>query len=201
MNSTPAADAATLGDVREFYDRYYGANNATLVIAGDIDIEQTRTLVERWFGEIRRGPEIPALEPKPAKLEATASLYHVDNFAKLPELRLVFPTVEQYHEEVFLPRVPQTGMEVVVDVRWAANHGSGSKSAAREPAPDLQRRSQARALGGPDSLGSPEFAATHPREILEPAVTAEQIRCHRQGIAAAIARAEQEGDQLRITQS
>jgi hypothetical protein len=109
--------------------------------------------------------------------------------------------IEQYHEEVFLPRVPETGMEVVVDVRWAANHGSGSKSAAREPAPDFQRRSQARALGGPDSLGSSEFAAAHPRQTLESAVATEQIGCHSQGIAAAISRAEQERDQLGIAQS
>jgi hypothetical protein len=108
--------------------------------------------------------------------------------------------VEQNHEEVLLSRVPQTGMEVVVDVRWAADHGSGSKPAARQPAPDLQRRSQARALGGPDSLGSPEFAAAHPRQTLESAVATEQIRRYSQGIAAAIARAEQERDQLRIAQ-
>jgi hypothetical protein len=109
--------------------------------------------------------------------------------------------VEQNHEKVLLSRIPQTGMEVVVDVRWVANHGSGSKSAAREPAPDLQRCSQARALGGPDSLGLPEFPAAHPRQALEPAVAIEQIRCHGQGTAVAIARAEQERNQLRITQS
>jgi len=101
IGSLDDLQAATLDDVREFYDRFYGANNATLVIAGDIDIDETRALVESWFGEIRRGPELPPLEPLSVKLEASTSLYHIDRFAKLPELRLVFPTVEDFHEDSY----------------------------------------------------------------------------------------------------
>ncbi len=101
IGSLEDLQAATLGDVREFYDRYYGANNATLVIAGDIDIAETKALVDKWFGEIRRGPEVEPMIPQPIKLEKTKSVYHVDNFAKLPELRLVFPTVQMLHDDVY----------------------------------------------------------------------------------------------------
>ncbi len=90
---------ATLDDVQSFYTRLYGANNATLVIAGDIDVEATRERVDYWFGEIRRGPEVNAPYPRPVFLEASRSLMHEDNFATLPELHIVFPTVEQYHED------------------------------------------------------------------------------------------------------
>ncbi|WP_223789206.1 M16 family metallopeptidase [Marinicella meishanensis] len=92
---------ATLADVREFYDRYYTPANATLVIAGDIDIEATKASVKRWFGEIKAGPAVPDMAPMPVTLRESKNLYHLDNFAQLPELRLTFPTVEQYHPDAY----------------------------------------------------------------------------------------------------
>lgn len=99
IGSLPDLQAATLDDVKEFYEEYYGAANATLVIAGDIDVEETKKLVEKWFGEIRKGPDVQPLEPMPVTLDTTKSLYFEDNFAKLPELRIVFPTVEDFHPD------------------------------------------------------------------------------------------------------
>lgn len=101
IGSLPDLQAATLEDVKEFYDMYYGASNATLVIAGDIDINETKKKVERWFGEIRKGPAVAQLKPMPVKLSQTKSLYFEDGFAKLPELRMVFPTVENYHKDSY----------------------------------------------------------------------------------------------------
>jgi len=92
---------ATLADVREFYDEYYTPGNATLVIAGDIDFATAKASVEKWFGEIPAGQQALALEPMPVSLDKTKRLYHEDNFAKLPELRLTFPTVEQYHADAY----------------------------------------------------------------------------------------------------
>ncbi len=101
IGQLPDLQAATLEDVKEFYEKFYGAGNATLVIAGDIDIEDTKKKVERWFGEIRKGPEVQPMTPKPVNLTATKKLYFEDNFAKLPELRMVFPTVEEYNKDVY----------------------------------------------------------------------------------------------------
>lgn len=92
---------ATLEDVREFYDKYYTPANATLVIAGDIDIEETKKSVKRWFGEIKAGEAVPDMDPMPVELAATKKLYHLDNFAQLPEIRMTFPTVEQYHPDAY----------------------------------------------------------------------------------------------------
>ncbi|MGK7389937.1 MAG: M16 family metallopeptidase [Candidatus Cyclobacteriaceae bacterium M2_1C_046] len=90
---------ATLEDVKEFYEQYYGPNNATLVIAGDFDKEKTQELVKKYFGEIpSRGVDTP-MDPQPVKLDSVISIYHEDNFAKLPELTMTYPTVEQYHED------------------------------------------------------------------------------------------------------
>ncbi len=101
IGSLPDLQAATLDDVKEFYNIYYGANNATLVIAGDIDIADAKQKVERWFGEIRRGPEVKPIPPMPVTLNETKSLSFEDNFARLPELRMVFPTVENYHRDSY----------------------------------------------------------------------------------------------------
>jgi zinc protease len=51
--------AARLGDVRDFFKRYYRPNNATLVIVGDFDTAAAKQLVQRQFGSFRRGPDVP----------------------------------------------------------------------------------------------------------------------------------------------
>jgi len=47
IGSLEDLDAATLEDVKEFHARWYGPNNATLVVAGDIDVEQTKAWIEK----------------------------------------------------------------------------------------------------------------------------------------------------------
>ena len=46
-------------DVRDFFARYYVPNNASLAIVGDIDIPATKALIEKYFGTIPRGPDVP----------------------------------------------------------------------------------------------------------------------------------------------
>ncbi|MEH6385953.1 MAG: pitrilysin family protein [Colwellia sp.] len=93
--------AATLDDVREFYSTFYVPSNATMVIAGDFELEETKEKVKRWFGEIKAGKAMAAMSPQPVALKETKKLYHLDNFAKLPEIRVTFPTVEQYHKDSY----------------------------------------------------------------------------------------------------
>lgn len=101
IGSLPDLQAATLADVREFYDMYYGASNATLVIAGDINIAETKEKVQRWFGEIRKGPDVKPMKPMPVTLAQTKSLSFEDGFARLPELRMVFPSVQNLHPDTY----------------------------------------------------------------------------------------------------
>jgi len=105
IGALPDLQAATLDDVKEFYHQYYGAANGSLVIAGDIDIAETKKLVKKWFGEIPSGPEVTPLNPMPVTLTETKSLSFEDNFAKLPELRMVFPTVENYNKDSYALQV------------------------------------------------------------------------------------------------
>lgn len=92
---------ATLADVKEFYRKWYVPNNATLVIAGDFDSEQAKEWIQKYFSEIPRGEEISPLPISPVEVTETKQLYYEDNFARLPELRMVWPTVEQYHPDTY----------------------------------------------------------------------------------------------------
>ena len=55
-------------DVRDFFARYYVPNNASLTIVGDIDVAATKALIEKYFGTIPRGPDVP--EPQVATTPA-----------------------------------------------------------------------------------------------------------------------------------
>src|SRR3546814_18409296 len=59
-------DAASLENVKQWFRDNYGPNNAVLVLAGDIDGAEARPLVEKYFGDIPRGPEnVPAAAAVP----------------------------------------------------------------------------------------------------------------------------------------
>jgi zinc protease len=92
---------ATVEDVKEFYSNFYGPNNATLVIAGDFDTEDTKAMVEKYFGELKRGPEVADLETQLTHLDATKRLYHEDNFARAAQLNMIWPTVEQFNPDAY----------------------------------------------------------------------------------------------------
>ena len=92
---------ATLEDVKSFYNRWYVPNNVTLTIAGDFDVKQTKAWVEKYFGEIKRGDIIPKMEKQSVTLTETKKLYFEDNFAKLPQLTLTWPSVYEYHPDSY----------------------------------------------------------------------------------------------------
>jgi zinc protease len=92
---------ATLLDVKEFYKRWYVPNNVILTIAGDIDVEQTKDWVKKYFDEIPRGEDIPEIKKQPVNLKDSKRLYYEDNFARLPRLTMAWPGVPQYHEDSY----------------------------------------------------------------------------------------------------
>jgi len=92
---------ATLNDVKTFFKKWYVPNNSTLVLSGDIDIEQATKWVHKYFDEIPKGEEIPALEKKAGNVAETKFLYYEDNFARVPQLTMAWPSVEQYHKDSY----------------------------------------------------------------------------------------------------
>ena len=65
IGSMDDLDAATLDDVRDFFSTYYVPNNAVLTLCGDFDRTEARRLIEKWFGPIPRGAEVPPLPGRP----------------------------------------------------------------------------------------------------------------------------------------
>ena len=68
-------EAATVKDATEFFNNFYRPNNAVLVIAGDIEYDRTRQMVERYFGGIPRGE--PVVLPDISEPRQTAEKFKV----------------------------------------------------------------------------------------------------------------------------
>lgn len=92
---------ATIDDVKQFHSKFYSPNNAILAISGDFELEELKAMIEKYFGEIPAGQEVEKREPMPVTLESTKRLYHEDNFARVPRLTMVFPTVERYNPDSY----------------------------------------------------------------------------------------------------
>ena len=101
IGSLEDLQSATLQDVKEFFKRWYVPNNVTLVVSGDFDEVKTRALVEKYFDEIPAGEVIETLELQSGRIDEIVKLYHEDNFARLPELTMAWPTVELYHPDAY----------------------------------------------------------------------------------------------------
>src|SRR5277367_5226565 len=85
IGSMKDLDAASLADVQEWFKTYYGPNNVTVVIAGDITPEVARQKVEKYYGGIPPGPPIAKHEAWVAKRAGT----HRDSVQdRVPQARL-----------------------------------------------------------------------------------------------------------------
>lgn len=94
-------DAATEEDFKDFFDTFYVPNNATLSIAGDIEIEETKRLVEMYFGEIPRGTkEIPRPEIVAPDLGGDVREEVFDN-VQLPGVFQAYQMAEQGSDDYY----------------------------------------------------------------------------------------------------
>ncbi len=91
-------DRADLDDLKRFFLRWYGPNNAVLTIGGDIDREETLEMVKKYFGSIPRGPEVEAPQKLPVSLDADRYISLEDN-VQLPLIYMAWPTVSANHPD------------------------------------------------------------------------------------------------------
>lgn len=87
-------------DLKNFFLRWYGPNNATVTIGGDVKPADVVKLVEKYFGSIPRGPEVKPVTVPAAVLTADRYVSYTDNYAKLPLFTVVYPTVPNYHPDM-----------------------------------------------------------------------------------------------------
>lgn len=105
IGSMADLDAATIEDVREFHGTYYVPGNATLVVAGDFQPEETLRWIESWFGSIPKGkPDgqaIPRNVPvEPAQTaERRTAVY--DANAPLPVVIFTYHMPEAGHPDLY----------------------------------------------------------------------------------------------------
>jgi zinc protease len=89
-----------VNDLKNFFLRWYGPNNATITIGGDLNPKQTLAWVTKYFGSIPRGPVVKnASFPAPV-LTADRYVSYIDNYAKLPLLSVTYPGVKVYDKDM-----------------------------------------------------------------------------------------------------
>ncbi|WP_318440524.1 M16 family metallopeptidase [Photobacterium leiognathi] len=84
-------DRVDVNDLKAFFLRWYGPNNATLTIGGDINKAQTLEWVNKYFGSIPRGPEVKTAPKQPVTLPSDRYITLQDNI-KQPMLMMGWPT-------------------------------------------------------------------------------------------------------------
>jgi len=89
---------ASLDDVKNFFLRWYGPNNAILTVAGDIDPKNVLALVEKYFGPFKPGPEVKKAKIPAVVLPNDKYMSYRDN-VYLPMSLRTYPTVPQYHRD------------------------------------------------------------------------------------------------------
>ena len=85
-------DDATLEEFLAFNKKFYVPNNATLVVAGDIDIESAKKLIEDYFGPIPRGKDIERSFPKEDPITETISAKGYDSNIQIPAIMAAYRT-------------------------------------------------------------------------------------------------------------
>ncbi|MBY5958857.1 insulinase family protein [Membranicola marinus] len=100
IGSMEDLNAASDEDFKNFYKKYYLPNNATLSIAGDIDIEQTKALIAKYFSDIPAGPEVtqPDIVEPPLEGPIVDTIY--DNIS-LPAMFLTYRIPAQTDPDIY----------------------------------------------------------------------------------------------------
>jgi zinc protease len=94
-------EAATLDDVRAFFNTYYAPNNAVLIVVGDTTAAEVRPLAEKHFGGIPRGMPVPPADvsepPQTAEKRATRD----DKLARTPALAMAWHLPPRLSKDFF----------------------------------------------------------------------------------------------------
>ena len=91
-------DRVTVDDLKDFFMRWYGPNNAYLVVAGDVKTEDVLSLSQKYFGSIPRGQEVRDLRVPRVILPQNKYRKFADRIY-FPMAAFVYPTVGNYHKD------------------------------------------------------------------------------------------------------
>lgn len=88
-------DRVDVNDLKNFFMRWYGPNNACVVVAGDVNADDVVKLTEKYFGPIPKGPEVKAMRTELVRLPDTKYSNYPDNIFA-PMHQFVWPTPRTY---------------------------------------------------------------------------------------------------------
>jgi zinc protease len=93
MGSMEDLNAASLGDVAQFFKTYYAPNNAVLTLVGDFKSPEALAKIKKYFEEIPQQPAPPSVDMSEPRQSAERRTIVEDSFARLPRLDIVYKTV------------------------------------------------------------------------------------------------------------
>ncbi len=133
-------DRSNVQDLKNFFLRWYGPNNATLTVGGDVKPAEVVKLAEKYFGPIKRGPSVPVQKLPAPVLTADRYVSYQDN-VRFPMLQMVFPTVPNGHPDA-------VALDALADII-----GSGKTSLLYKNLVKTQKSVQAQAYQQNSELG------------------------------------------------
>ncbi len=135
-----------VNDLKNFFLRWYGPNNATLTVGGDVTPAQVVKLAEKYFGPIQKGPEVQNVKLPMPVLDKDRYISYEDN-VRFPLLQMTFPSAPRFHAD-----------EVPLDL-LAEIIGTGKNSILYKNLVKTQKAVQANASNPASELGG-EFSIT-----------------------------------------
>ena len=151
--------AASAEDVREFFRKYYAPQNASLVVAGDIDPADARRKVEHWFSDVPAGKTADPIEVPPVALTSVVTETLTDR-VQLPRLYLVWQT----------PALYAPG-DAALDVLGSVLAGGKTSRLFKRLVYDLEVAQSVSAFQASSSLGSTFNIVVTPRPSPDPPAT------------------------------
>ncbi len=89
-----------VSDLKNFFLRWYGPNNATLTVGGDVKTADVVKLVQKYYGNIPRCPDVQKVIVPAPQLDKDRYVSYTDNYARLPLLAVVYASVPNYHKDI-----------------------------------------------------------------------------------------------------
>jgi zinc protease len=87
-------------DLKNFFLRWYGPNNATITVGGDVNPTEVVKLVEKYFGSIPAGPSVENMPKIIPQMDNHRFISYTDNYARVPLLRKTYLTVPNFDKDM-----------------------------------------------------------------------------------------------------
>ncbi|MBS1783089.1 MAG: insulinase family protein [Bacteroidetes bacterium] len=88
-----------VNDLKNFFLRWYGPNNAVLTIGGDVNTKEVVKMVEKYFSSILKCPDVKPMHLPMPLLTSDRYVSMMDNYAKLPQLRMTYPVPPSFSKD------------------------------------------------------------------------------------------------------